>query len=159
MKHLLLYFMGVVITIGLFSCKQKPVEVTSMNNTRPIEELRQLVLKGDTAAYKELGYADIESGHHEEKLIYAIFMANRYNYPPAYFDVYCYLADISESYGRTMDEKTREMAIRYLKKGVELKDCSALGLLSELYEEGKYVPKDTIKSRKLREESKKLCGF
>ena len=79
MKQFLMYFIGVIITISLFSCKQKPVEVTSMNNTRPIEELRTLVFKGDTAAYEELGYADIESGHHEEKLVYAIFMAHRYN--------------------------------------------------------------------------------
>ena len=159
MKQLLMSFVGVIITISLFSCKQKPVEVTSMNNTRPIEELRTLVFKGDTAAYEELGYADIESGHHEEKLVYAIFMAHRYNYPPAYFDVYSCLKLVSESYGRKMDEKTKEMAIRYLKKAVELKNCGALGELSILYEKGEYVPKDTVMSKKLAEESKKLCGF
>ena len=145
--------------ISLYSCKQKPVEVITMNNTRPIGELRQLVLKGDTAAYNELRYADIESGHDEEKLVYAIFMAHRYNYPPAYFDVYSCLKLVSESYGRKMDEKTKEMAIRYLKKAVELKNCGALGELSILYEKGEYVAKDTVMSKKLAEESKKLCGF
>ena len=159
MKQFLMYFIGVIITISLFSCKQKSVEVTPMNNTRPIEELRQLVLKGDTVAYNELEIAYIESGHSEEKLVYAIFMAHRYNYPPAYFDVYHYLRIVSESYGRTMDEKTKEMAIRYLKKAVELKNCGALGELSILYEKGEYVAKDTVMSKKLAEESKKLCGF
>lgn len=159
MKHIPMYFIGSILIVCLFSCKQKPVEVITMNNSRPIEELRLLVLKGDTAAYDELRYANIASGHHEEKLVYAIFMANRYNYPPAYFDVYSYLETSSESYGRTMDKTTKEMAIKYLKKGAELKDCGALGLLSELYKEGKYVPKDTIMSKKLAEESKSLCGF
>ncbi|TWV06059.1 hypothetical protein FQ707_14600 [Bacteroidaceae bacterium HV4-6-C5C] len=159
MKHLLMYFIGVAIMISLYSCKQKPVEVITMNNTRPIGELRQLVLKGDTAAYNELRYADIESGHDEEKLVYAIFMAHWYNYPPAYYDVYFYLKLVAESCGRAMDDKTKEMAIRYLKKAVELKDCSALESLSELCKKGEYVPKDTTMSNKLEEESKKRCRF
>ncbi len=160
MKHILMYFMGSILIAFLFSCKQKPVEVITMNNTRPIEELKQLVLmKGDTVAYNELITAFMNEKHEEENLIYSIIMAHRYNYPRAYFETYRYLIQILESYGKTTNEKTKEMAIKYLKKAVELKDCSALGTLSELYKEGKYVPKDTIMSRKLAEESKKLCGY
>ena len=159
MKHLLLYFIGVIITISLFSCKQKPVEVITMNNSRPIEELKQLVLKGDTAAFDDLVVAFMDKGHEEENLVYAIFMAHRYNYPPAYFDVYSCLKIVSESYGRKMDKKTKELAIEYLKKAAELKNCSAMIALRSMYREGEYVPKDTIMSKKLEEESKKLCGF
>jgi len=81
-----------LIAVSSISCQQKKqqqVEVITMNNTRPINELKELVLlKGDTAAYDELATAYLTDKYNEEYLLYSLVMANKYNYPRAYFQVY-----------------------------------------------------------------------
>ncbi|MDR2840743.1 MAG: hypothetical protein LBV75_05710, partial [Paludibacter sp.] len=85
-----LYFGCLIAFIALFSCKQKPAYVITINDhLHPIEELKGLVLeKGDTAAYDELIVAYMTEEPEYENLIYSMIMANKYNYPPAYFEVY-----------------------------------------------------------------------
>jgi len=82
----------VFISIFSISCQQKKnqaVEVITMNNTRPINELKELVLlKGDTMAYVELKTAYLNEKYKEEYLLYSIIMADKYNYPSAYYQVY-----------------------------------------------------------------------
>jgi len=153
-----------VITVGLFtifhfsSDKQVLVKSVSMNNTRPIKELKKLVLsKGDTIAYKELSIAYINVRYYEEEfLLYSIIMADKYNFPKAYYYVYKCLTSIFEfhQYTGKIDEKTKKLALKYLKEGVELNDGESTHVLSELYLEGKYVPKDTILGKKLAEKEK-----
>jgi hypothetical protein len=63
------------------------------------------------------------------------------------------------SNGAVIDENTKDLAIKYLKRGVELKDPVSIKYLGDLYLQGKYVPKDTILGRKLEKEGRKLCGF
>jgi len=151
-------FAILVITVGLFtfyhinSDKQVLVESVSMNNTRPIQELKKLVLsKGDTIAYKELRIAYFNVDYYEEEfLLYSIIMADKYNYPKAYYYVYKCLTSIFEwhHYGK-IDEKTKILALKYLKEGAELNDSESTNELSKLYFEGKYVAKDSILGKKL----------
>lgn len=151
------------LAIILISCKQRKersIEVITMNHTRPISELKELVLsKGDTAAFDELEIAFLNEKYKEEYLIYSIFMANKYNYPPAYFQVYYCLISVFERHSQPTDLETKTLAIKYLKKGVDLKDCESTKELGNLYLKGKYVLKDTILGRQLEEEGRKLCGF
>lgn len=151
----------VFILIFLISCqsKKQPVEVITMNNTRPMSELKELVLKGDTLAYDELQTAYLDEKYKEEYLLYSIVMADKYNYPPAYFQVYNCLTGVFESGKVIIDKKTIDLALKYLEKGVELNECQATKELGELYLEGKYVPKDTILGKKLSEKGRELCGF
>lgn len=147
-----------VFTVGLFilyhinSRKQVLVKSVSMNNTRPIKELKKLVLsKGDTIAYIELRIAYFNVDYYEEEfLLYSIIMADKYNYPKAYYYVYKCLTSIFEwhHYGK-IDEKTKNLALKYLKEGAELNDSESTNELSKLYFEGKYVAKDSILGRKL----------
>jgi len=147
-----------VFTVGLFilyhinSRKQVLVKSVSMNNTRPIKELKKLVLsKGDTIAYIELRIAYFNVDYYEEEfLLYSIIMADKYNYPKAYYYVYKCLTSIFEwhHYGK-IDEKTKNLALKYLKEGAELNDSESTNELSKLYFEGKYVVKDSILGRKL----------
>lgn len=153
----------VFVAIFLISCQQKkeqPVEVITMNNTRPINELKELVLlKGDTMAYDELKTAYLTDKYKEEYLLYSIVMANKYNYPPAFYQVYNCLTSVFEYSKLNIDERTIALAIKYLKEGVDLNERQSTKELGRLYLEGKYVPKDTILGKKLSEKGRILCGF
>jgi len=153
----------VFISIFSISCQQKKnqaVEVITMNNTRPINELKELVLlKGDTMAYVELKTAYLNEKYKEEYLLYSIIMADKYNYPSAYYQVYDCLTSVFERQGRTIDKDTKALALKYLNKGVDLNECQATKELGKLYLEGKYIPKDTILGKKLSVKGRKICGF
>lgn len=151
MKHW--YFIGLFLLIGVFSCKQKSTEYSVM-------ELKELVLsKGDTAAFNKLRLVFANIKRPADNLVYAIIMAHRYNYAPAYAEIYNCLESISETYGNVMDDTTKEMALMYLNEGAALKDYNSLSILRSLYEEGIYLPKDTAMVKKLSEEMKACAPF
>ncbi len=159
--YIIIFFIiisGGFIYYRLQSVHYNANEVVSLNDTRPIDELKKLVLsKGDTLAYKELRIAYFNVEYYEQEyLIYSIIMADKYKFPRAYYYVYLSLTSIFERYhyAGKIDEKTRVLAIKYLKEGVELNDKQSTNELSKLYEEGKYVPKDTVLSKKLLEKEK-----
>ena len=98
-------------------CKQSNKTYYSMNSsTTNISQLKQQIIEtGDTSAYYdlEIQLLDYKYGN-EELLAYALIMANKYEYPQAYFDVFdCltapYLSDISQ-----IDTQTAQLAIEYL---------------------------------------------
>jgi TPR repeat protein len=153
----------ILVLIFSTSCKSKnerQIEVITMNQTRPINELKKLVLtKGDTLAYDELEIAFLHEKYREEYLIYSIIMADKYNYPRAYFQVYHCLTSAFENHNGVIDEATKKMALNYLQKGVDLGECQSTKKLGELYMTGKYVLKDTVLGKKLEEKSRKVCGF
>jgi len=84
----------------------------------------RILHQGDTSAYKELKVIMLELPP-EELFLWAYIMAEKYDYPQAYMDVfytilwvnndyeYYYFMDIKQS---TMDEKMRTIALKYLKK-------------------------------------------
>ena len=131
-----------------------------MNDTRPIKELKELVLsKGDTVAYDELSIAYLNEEFGEEYLLYSLVMANKYHYPHAYYHVFACLISVYENNNIAIDNETVELAICYIKKGAELKEGNSLAFLSDLYNEGKYVDRDTILGNKLAKEAHKIRGF
>jgi TPR repeat protein len=131
-----------------------------MNDTRPIDELKDLVLlKGDTGAFEELAIAYLNEKYDEEFLIYSMVMANKYNYPRAYYYVYYCLTTVFEHHSGIIDESTKVLAIKYIMKGSELKDPVSMKYLGGLYLQGKYVPKDTILGKRLEAEGRNLSGF
>ena len=160
MKRLFFYFSILILVLCLLSCRPKLMKVVFAESSRPIEGLKDLVLtKGEPVAYDELMIACLSEDYFEEYLGYSFYMAHRYNYPPAYWGVYTCLIVSSESYGNKIDERTKEMALSYLKRGADLKDYNSLRILSSLYKVGKYVPRDTIRSQQLGEEMKKAYAL
>jgi len=104
-------YLLIFIALFSYSCKQKttnPVQVITMNDTRPIEELKELVLlKGDTVAYDELAIAYMDGKYDEEYLVYSLIMANKYHYHRAYYKVYYCLISVFEHHSyREIDEIT-----------------------------------------------------
>jgi len=148
------------ISISCKSKKDRHVEVITMNQTRPINELKELVLtKGDTVAYDELDIAFMNQKYREEYLLYSIIMADKYNYPRAYFQVYYCLTSAFEHHVGPIDIKTKDLALKYLKKGVDMNESASIMCLSELYMTGKYILKDTIMGKLLEKKFDKQGGY
>ena len=151
-----------LIVLSLIGCKENSRDhVFSMNTaTRPEKELEQLILqKGDASAYYELSIQYLDYGY-ERFLPFALIMANKYNYPQAYFDVYSCLTDL---YGCYMDEElylldetTQKMAIEYLQEGSLKGHSQSRETLGEYYMQGIYFEKDTILGKELIKQSENL---
>lgn len=117
----------------------------SMNDPGvPMEVLKEKVIShGSERAYDklEIAYFDYVI---QEVMIYSTIMANKYNYPEAYLNVYYNLVTVHENGLEDMSVDLRAIAIQYLKKSASLGSLSACDKLGDLYLEGKYIDKDSI---------------
>lgn len=96
------------------STANKP-DVSPNQPSRTQSDLSRSILeKGEKAAYEELYIAYLDNYCPEEFLLYALIMANKYDYPQAYFDTYLCLVDVYRSNLSNIDQRTAEMAIDYL---------------------------------------------
>lgn len=125
MKLLIKLLIGTLIVTSCSNNNSTEV-VKSMNEpNRPIKVLKKLALnEGDIDAYNELetAYLDYEHGSF---LNYAKEMADKHNYPQAYYDTYIQLLKPTDASGVTInldscDLETRELAIKYLRRASEL---------------------------------------
>jgi hypothetical protein len=127
----------------------------------PISKLKKdVVLYGDTDAYWELKLKHMDMDLIESLLPYSLLMANKYDYPLAYFDVYnsIILLSYRNSSNHTfdfLDKKTLSLAIEYLKMGSDKGESNCMRDLGFLYMAGKYVKKDTVLGKQLIEDSRK----
>lgn len=122
------WFILIIVSVFVFmSCDMKSTKtnsnevVRSMNQPTVSEsELKNAVLyKGDKSAYDELSISYLDHSFQEEFLFYALIMANKYDYPQAYFDVYFYLTQAFSSDVNKMDESSANLAIEYLLRAHE----------------------------------------
>lgn len=137
MKRLVLALPIVLFTF--ISCDMKKSEsnsneiVRSMNQPTVSEsELKKAVLyKGSTSAYDELSISYLDHSIQEEFLFYAMIMANKYNYPQAYFDVYFYLTLTFSTDISNIDDKSANLAVEYLLKAYEREHHQAKDIVEE----------------------------
>lgn len=122
------WFVLIIVSILAFmSCDMKNDKanskevVRSMNQPTVSEsELKEAILyNGNTSAYDELSVSYLDHNFQEEFLFYAMIMANRYDYPQAYFDVYFYLTQTFSRDIKSIDERSAKLAIEYLLKSYE----------------------------------------
>lgn len=141
--------------IVLISCNEPKIQ--SINQpTKPLEELKERVRRsGDAQAYEELSTAYMNEGI-SEILPCSLLMANKYNYPQAYYDVYESLV-LMQSVGQntidSLDVKTLDMALEYLKLSSDKGLFLGKKILGQYYIDGKYLLKDTIMGKRLLRES------
>ena len=142
-------FVSLIIILTQFACNQKTDKqnklsdltvfntIKSMNEPdRPIRELKYLALEnGDTNAYEilDIAYLDYSPGSF---LQIALKMANKYDYPKAYFDVYLAILDFNEVFSPEdtldkLDIKSRDLAIEYLILGAQKGHRQSLETLTE----------------------------
>lgn len=133
---------------AFFSCESKKsetnTEVTAWSMNQPSmseTDLKMAVIyQGSTSAYYELSNSYLDHNFQEEFLFYAMIMANKYNYPQAYFDVY-FLLTLTYSTDFSIDERTAELALEYLLKAYKKGHNQA----KEIVE--KYHVKNTVNSK------------
>ena len=111
-----------IILFAFTSCDMKRGETKSNEVERSMNqpaisenELKKIILSdGDKNAYDELSISYLDHPIQEEFLLYALVMANKYDYPQAYFDVFSCLTDIYYGNITKIDDKTATLAIEYL---------------------------------------------
>jgi hypothetical protein len=100
---------------SICECKQSINQQPSNQNL-----LKKAILyNGDIKAYKSLDIEYLDYAYTEEFLLYAMIMANKFDYPQAYYDVFTCLTDVYLSDFHRIDDKTASLAIDYLLKAYE----------------------------------------
>ena len=158
MKSTIFFLISLIITSLIISCnkKEKSIPLNTISTTDKDYYVNLALKKGDTSAYYnfEAYYMDYPI---EEILYPALIMANKYDYHLAYLNVYEALTSQDHKAGvselENLDPITKEMALHYLKKGADKGNKECKRILGNHYLEGKYIEKDTIKGKKLIEES------
>lgn len=133
------YIVIVFICLLFMSCNSRKKEnannekVISMNQpSKSVESLKIAVLKtGDIHAYDELSIAYLDNPFQEEFLLYSLIMANKYDYPQAYFDVFYCLSDVYRSDISSLDEQSAILAITYLLKASEKGHQQAIEMVED----------------------------
>ncbi len=113
-----------IVLFAFISCDMKKSEINSDESIRSMNqptisesELKKAILyNGNTSAYDELNISYLDHSIQEEFLFYALIMANKYDYPQAYFDVYFYLTQFFSTDISNIDDKSAKLAIEYLLK-------------------------------------------
>lgn len=153
MKTIFYIINAVIIIFAFIFCYhyyEKDRIITSyIEKTPVIETFKKAAIKGETLAYNKLKEAYKLEPYEEELIYYSFLIANKCQYPPAYYDVYYELRHI-EILGKKdfFDKELRTFMIEYLKKGAALGDKQSKLELGRLYMQGKYLPKDTILGKK-----------
>jgi len=127
-----------------------------MEHTKPMndlgisisEEILKAIDKGDKRAYRNLviTYLDYPT---QDFLPIAMEMANKQNYPPAYYDVYSTLTVMenldeendSISEWENWNPRMRRIALEYLLIGAKFGDEQSIETIKEYYKENKRLNK------------------
>lgn len=175
------FLLGIISTIGFTILKKnndnrnfnKNINNFHRTNSEMYEEFKlpsnapkcndkENIYNGSKEYYNELRKYYFKIGFYKF-FSWALFMANKYNYPQAYFDVYYSLYDLNTlgKYKKDnnmsldkLDKKTQKLAIEYLTKATEKGHNQAKEILGKYYLEGKYVNKNIPLGNKLIKESK-----
>lgn len=135
----------ILISILIISCNsevESNTRVRSMNEpNRPISILKELALKnGNIDAYEELETAYLDYAHGDFYEI-AKEMADKHNYPRAYYDVYIQILKPTSNPHTTINLDScsitqRNEAIQYLQKSFEYGFEPAGNEIQQLKKEG-----------------------
>lgn len=142
MKRHIIKRLVLILPIALFtiiSCDMKKSEINSNDSIRSMNQptigeidlKKSILYNGDTNAYDKLSISYLDHSIQEEFLFYALIMANKYDYPQAYFDVYFYLTQTFSNDINNMDEHSAKLAIDYLLKAKEKGHHQAKDIVEE----------------------------
>lgn len=139
MRKLIIVILGFLF----FSCKQNSSISINHRDNADIELKRKILEKGDIEAYQDLGIKLLD----EDKaylLSYSLVMANKYDYSKAYYDVFEILMTsngCSVDYDLScLDDLTKNMMLKYLRKAIEKGDKTASKILLDYYDKDKSYP-------------------
>ena len=140
----------------LFSCKKNNEIAVSRSGSHYLYEIslkEKVICSGDTSSYLELSTIYSDDANEGDMLAYSLIMANKYNYPDAYYDVFDILNSIPKINGNTclkkkyfdnefnsLDKETRNMAIKYFKLAIYKGSITASEKLLNYFNIGKEHP-------------------
>ena len=118
------------------------------HTTQEIEWIRKIVDYGDTIAYQTLYYHYYDDSRMDVLLGYAIIMANKYDYPAAYYDVFDFLIGMltPPSYSKEcnhdfgfhcLDNKTQQLALTFFRQAIYKGNIDASERLLNEFDKGK----------------------
>jgi hypothetical protein len=137
------FLIGLFFFVGCTDSKKKIINGGLKNSIITDDSLKNLILtKGDTTAYYSLK-VDYLDDSNEGLLFWSLVMANKYNFPEAYYDVFFILRnsfnnDWSNKSLDNMDNNTREFALKYLTIAANKNSLNAKEDLELYCREGKY---------------------
>lgn len=133
----------------MFLTKNSEITMSGNQINESDDELqKRILINGDSIAYDKLHIKHFGDKYSGATLLYDIIMANKFGYPEAFYRVYNSLIfnyERENNYGK-IDNKSLELALQYLNKGVELNNLSSISTISNLYREGVYIKRDSVKS-------------
>lgn len=136
------------------------------NYENPAEELKTILCTGDQRRYNTFMMTEMSLHLDYNYLSYSLYMAENYKSNSAYRDVWYYLFNQSrKNIPKPQDQRYKErtlsleggseeekyLALYSLIKASQMGDRIALNFLSEYFEQGLYLPKDTFTASKLYE--------
>lgn len=116
-------------------------------NKKELKELQKRIIKGDTTAFFHYMFYGRAS---HESLSYALFMANNYHYPWAFYWVYELTLSFYREHHLQIDSSSYSLAFQYLHQGAKLGDVNCIDALAHIYYFGnRYVSQDTCKAKEI----------
>ena len=113
----IIIFLIIILSFTIWKlCSNSRLERISFNEPFECKEIlkKAVIDNGDIDAYKSLYYVYLDYSISEEFLLYAMIMANKYDYPQAYFDVFNNLTKVYWNDLTRMDNKSAKIAMEYL---------------------------------------------
>jgi hypothetical protein len=148
MRNILFIIFGLII-LGCSKQSDKKDVWVSMNYMGDVDSLAALVVQGDSDAFDQLRIGTMADELNGSAILpYAFMMADKYHYSRAYYFVYWKLVSVySVGYFEidsinTIPEQTRNLALKYLKKGVDSGNEESLSEWRRLIEKKLIDPND-----------------
>lgn len=97
------------------------------------KEKREVIDQGNVLAYKKIMESMKDSAwiSPEASFYYSLFMATKFNYAPAYYDVYHTLMTVMDGKG-VPSENTKQLAMAFLRRGAALNEERCINTLSKM---------------------------
>ncbi|MFT3796480.1 hypothetical protein [Flavobacterium sp.] len=144
------------LTLIFIGCKKESVNINGV--TTSIPKLHEFALKGDLNAYSDLSLAYLDSPNDVNFCQTSKNVAEKYNFPEAYLNLYYCQIDYYHRPDRMnledLNDNEIKNAMNYLVKGSNLKNRECSKLLGEYYIQGKYLKKNTQLGNSLIQDNK-----
>lgn len=163
MEKILIYLSLII----LVSCSKNALSQENHITTKSKEILiKEILENGDLKSYELLSLIYLEESREIEMLPYAMILAHKYDSSRAYFDVYQILyssgyyvkPNFNECYDNNLsclDNKTRNLALKYFREAIMKGDKNASEILFTYYDKESYFPVEELyKDEKLKKKAK-----
>jgi hypothetical protein len=119
--------------VSSLSIKKKSECPSVCNVNKPLKDV-SIMLNGDVTVYNEIvKHIKATTPSHPDYFTYSLYMANRYNYIPANYDVYTALRDVYRLNDLKMDVESKKFALFYLYRAAKLGDKRAIKELKKYH--------------------------